>query len=226
MSCGVIGNTLDFGSKDSEFEPQQDNNRSITKLIYTMEKFVCADCDICILNNYNPLVGDGIIPANIMFVGRNPDNYEHKHNIPFINKAGALFQRYLNLFNFSRDHIFITNAVKCKTPSNRIPVDVEIYNCGKYLDQEIATVNPKIIVLLGTTAIRTYFKLAFTDININIEDVNGKYMIHKNRIILFAIHPSHALSLIKGREQLFVAFTQLVSLYRYINPAHETNIIQ
>lgn len=188
-----------------------------------MSDFTCSLCDICSINNHRPLLGDGNLDANIMFVTRNPSAFEVKNNIPLISKDGLLFQRYLDLFNFSRDIIYITNAVKCRTPGHRYPTDQELYNCREYLDNEIKHINPKIIVLMGDTALRSYFKLAFTGINVSINHVNAKYMIHNGRVILFMINPAHALNGVDNRIAIYNSFLSLLYLYRIINPAHSIN---
>lgn len=189
-----------------------------------MNDFTCSKCDICLANNHHPLLGDGNLNANIMFINRNPNSFELKNNIPLISKEGLLFQNYLDLFNFSRDLIYITNAVKCKTPGHRYPTDIEIFNCNEYLDNEIKNINPRIIVLLGDTAIRSYFKLAFTNLTIHIDSLNAKYMIHKDRIILFMVSPHSAYFSFMGRVAMYHAFQSLTYLYRIINPSHTLNI--
>jgi uracil-DNA glycosylase family 4 len=184
----------------------------------------CTKCDICLINNYHPLEGDGNNDANILFITRNPTSFDVKNNVPMISKDGMLFQEYLDMFNFNRDLIYITNAVKCRTPGNRYPTDKEIYNCRGYLDLEISKINPKIIVLLGLTAVKSYFKLAFSTINLNMDMLNSKYIVSNGRIILFMVHPVHGLNSISGRIKLYNAFLSLLRLYYIINPAHKISI--
>jgi uracil-DNA glycosylase len=188
-----------------------------------MIEFTCSKCDICSINNHTPIIGDGNLNANIMFIARNPSAYELKNNIPLISKDGLLFQRYLDLFNFDRNLIYITNAVKCKTPAHRYPTDIELHNCREYLDTEIKEVNPKIIILLGDTALRSYFKLAHSVVNVHINSLNGKYMIHNGRVILFMIAPYYGLNSQSSRIEIYKAFLSLFSLYKIINPAHSIN---
>lgn len=188
-----------------------------------MTEFTCSKCDICLINNHTPITGDGNLNANIMFITRNPNAFEMKHNIPLINKEGLLFQRYLDLFNFSRDLIYITNSVKCKTPGHRYPTDQEIYNCREYLTNEIKHVNPKILIIIGETALRSYFNLEFTGTTVNIHEINAKYMVHNGRVVLFMIHPSHAMNSQYNRIELYKAFLSLFALYKIINPAHTVN---
>lgn len=189
-----------------------------------MSEFTCSRCDICTINNHLPLLGDGNPNANIMFINKNPTALEIKNNIPLISKDGMLLQEYFDLFNFTRDLIYITNAVKCKTPGHRYPTDVEIAHCYSYLDDEIKTINPKIIVLMGIVPIRSYFKLAFSNSIFDVDAVSSKYMIHNNRIIVFMPHPSFAINSVFVRQAIFNTFNTILDLYRVINPGHTTNI--
>lgn len=175
------------------------------------------------MNNNTPIQGDGNLDANIMFIARNPSAYEMKNNIPLISKDGELFQKYLDLFNFSRDMIYITNAVKCRTPGHRYPTDIELMHCRDLLENEIKNVNPKIIVLLGDTAIRSYFKLYHRTLMIHAKELNAKYMIHNERVILFMENPAHGLTSIYVRYNIYYAFLTLLDLYQIINPAHSVN---
>lgn len=181
----------------------------------------CTKCDICIHSNFKPLHGDGYLDAAIMFVNRNPTALEHKKDIPLISVNGLVFQQFLELFNFSRDKIYITNAVKCKTPSNRFPTAIEIDNCRDYLQIEIDRVNPKIIVLIGESAIRSYFKVPY--IPINDQTLNGKYVVHNGRIIIFMSNIAHGVTSVYVRTNMYNAFLTLLRLYRVFNPYHSTN---
>lgn len=189
-----------------------------------MKEIKCTRCDICSSNNYEPLAGDGNYNANIMFVGRSPTAFDIKLNVPLVSKDGMLFQRYLDLFNFDRDLIYVTNAIKCKTPNNRYPSDIEIHNCRENLEAEIIRINPKIIVLMGITAIRSYFKLAFIVFPFTMEQLNARYMLYNGRIIIFMVHPSHGLNSIDVRGKIYIAFHVLNTIYKIINPGHSTNI--
>jgi len=188
------------------------------------KEFTCSRCDICTINNHTMMNGDGNENANIMFITRNPSSFEKKNNVPMIDKEGMLFQKYLDLFNFSREEVYITYAVKCKTPGHRIPTDKEIANCYIQLDYELDIVKPKIVVLIGEVAIRAYFKLAYTNKNVDILSLNARTIIHNDRVIVFMVTPSYGLCNVQGRELIYEAFTTLLIEYRKINPLHETNI--
>jgi DNA polymerase len=184
----------------------------------------CYNCDICKQNDYHPLFGDGNPDAILMFVSRNPLSKEHKADVPFLGKDGELFQVYLDLFGFHRDNIFITNAVKCTTPHHRVPTEVELTNCRPYLFYEIMSVKPRIIVLLGLTAIRSYFNIIWNHTNLDMNILNGRVTAKDNTVIFFMHHPYHALNNKKIKIEMFISFIKLLNLYRSINPNHQTLI--
>lgn len=184
----------------------------------------CVKCDICSNNNHRPIWGDGSHSAQIMFIDSNPSYAERKHNIPQMNKAGMLFQIYLNLFNINRDDVYITYIVKCKTPNGRYPSDCELLNCREHLEEELTTINPKIVVLLGTTAFRSYFNLIGKDIPIDIGKLQGKHLIHNGRIIIFSYSPATIYKYIKYRIDMYKVFIKLIKFIRIYKPWHKTTI--
>ena len=68
---------------------------------------------------------------------------------------------------------------------------------------------------------RSYFKKAYSVLNIHVEHLNGRYMIHNGRVIVFMIHPVHGLNSIDVKVKIFKSFLTLLQLYRVINPLHE-----
>jgi len=76
---------------------------------------------------------------------------------------------------------------------------------------------------MGDTALRSYFKLAFTNVTVSINHLNAKYMIHNGRVILFMISPAHAINSSVNRVAIYNSFISLLYLYRVINPSHIIN---
>jgi DNA polymerase len=180
----------------------------------------CNKCDLC-LTRKNIVNGHGNIGAELMFIGEAPGYTEDKYGTPFTGKAGALLTKYLELFNFHRiTNIYITNIIKCRPPSNRKPTNIEISNCRPYLINEINTVNPKIIVLLGNTAIETLLGVT------GISKIRGKWIHTNSRWIMPMFHPSYLLddSRLKERTLMFNDFNKILDKYREIvDWKHNTN---
>ena len=112
----------------------------------------CYRCDIAIRRK-NIVVGRGNLDADLMIIGEAPGAKEDTTGIPYVGKSGRMLQYYLDLYGIERQHIYLTNIIKCKLPANSHPTKTHIQNCREYLVTELTTVKPKVIVLLGNTAI-------------------------------------------------------------------------
>ncbi|HOO68492.1 MAG TPA: uracil-DNA glycosylase, partial [Bacilli bacterium] len=75
----------------------------------------CFNCDLCSTRK-RIVNGFGNINSSIMFIGEAPGYHEDKNGVPFCGNAGKELQKYLDLCNFNRKEIYITNAIKCRPP--------------------------------------------------------------------------------------------------------------
>ena len=120
----------------------------------TMEELAekIRDCQKCPLSQTRKkaVPGEGNHNSIVMFVGEAPGGDEDREGLPFIGRAGQLFTRILQSVQIERKDVFITNIVKCRPPENRNPNKSEIEICLPYLESQIALINPKIIVTLGS----------------------------------------------------------------------------
>ena len=96
--------------------------------------------------------GEGPSNAKLMLVGQNPGAEEDKTGKPFIGRAGKFLNKVLAKNGIRREEVFITNIVKHLSPNNRKPLPDEIEACAPYLEAQIKTVKPKIVVLMGKVA--------------------------------------------------------------------------
>jgi uracil-DNA glycosylase len=100
------------------------------------------------------LIGDGPVPCGGMIVGEAPGSDEDENGIPFSGASGEFLRQQLKDFGLDPKTLFITNVVKCHPPKNKRPKRTEAKTCSSlYLPKEIAAVKPKVILLLGGTAI-------------------------------------------------------------------------
>lgn len=113
----------------------------------------CKKCKLC-SNRTNLVFGIGNKDADIMFIGEGPGADEDSQGIPFVGKAGQLMNKAFEGLNISRDNIYIANVVKCRPPQNRVPENDEALACLDYLRNQVVLIKPKIIVLLGSTALK------------------------------------------------------------------------
>ncbi len=101
----------------------------------------------------NLVFSDGNIDAKIMIVGEAPGAQEDILGIPFVGRAGKLLDKMLESINLSRKKVYISNVINYRPPANRRPSDEEINRYLPYLTSHIEIINPKILLLLGSTAL-------------------------------------------------------------------------
>ena len=106
-------------------------------------------------NANNLVFGDGNIEAKIMIVGEGPGAQEDAEGKPFVGRAGKLLDKMLDAIKLDRKSVYISNVVNYRPPLNRRPTETEIKRYLPYLINHIEIINPKILVLLGSTALNT-----------------------------------------------------------------------
>lgn len=113
----------------------------------------CNKCKLC-SGRKNIVFGQGNKNAKIMFIGEGPGADEDLQGIPFVGKAGKLMDMAFDGVGIKREEVYIANVVKCRPPNNRVPEVDETKACLDYLRNQVVLVKPKIIVLLGSTALK------------------------------------------------------------------------
>lgn len=112
--------------------------------------------------------GSGNTETKILLVGEGPGRNEDMQGLPFVGQAGKLLDKFLVLAGLERKKVFITNIVHHRPPENRDPLPNEIESYGKYLDQMINIIKPKVIITLGRFSMAKFLPDVF------ISDVHGK----------------------------------------------------
>ena len=140
-------------------------------------------------NSTNVVFSDGNPNAKIMIIGEGPGENEDFEAVPFIGRTGELLDKMLLSINLDRDNIYITNVVNYRSPENRSPTEKEITRYLPYLTKHIEIINPKILILLGSTALN-----AIIDDNLVISEARGKWIEKKigkcNTLIIASFHPA------------------------------------
>lgn len=113
-------------------------------------------CNKCNLykNRQNIVFGEGNKNAKIMFIGEGPGANEDAEGRPFVGKSGKLMDMGFQAVGLKREEVYIANIVKCRPPSNRNPEEEESKICLNYLRNQVILLKPKIIVLLGSVALK------------------------------------------------------------------------
>ncbi len=144
-------------------------------------------------NNATQMVfGDGNTDSPIMIVGEGPGQKEDELGKPFVGDAGQLLNKMFNAINLKREKIYITNVVNYRPPNNRKPEPAEINRYSEFLREHISIINPKILILMGSTAMEALFG---SKIKISKERGNWKDLIINNKTYLTMItfHPAYLL---------------------------------
>lgn len=113
----------------------------------------CKKCKLCTGRN-NIVFGTGNKEADLMFIGEGPGADEDREGEPFVGKAGKLMNMAFDGIGIKREEVYIANIVKCRPPSNRNPETDEADACIDYLRNQVMLVKPKVIVLLGSVALK------------------------------------------------------------------------
>ena len=179
-------------------------------------------CQKCSLSKtrHKVVFGEGNKDAEIMLIGEGPGYYEDQSGIPFVGKSGKLLDKIIEVCGFTRkDHIFIANIVKCRPPQNRAPLPEERETCIPYLYKQIDLIKPKIIILLGATALN-----GLIDPNARITKVRGKWMEWKGIQVMPTYHPSALLRNPSLKRDAWEDFKKVVAKYReLVNPKHHSD---
>ena len=149
------------------------------------------NCDL--KNNAKKMVfSDGNINSQIMIVGEGPGEKEDEIGKPFVGDAGNLLNKMLSAININRESVYITNVVNFRPPNNRKPTSAEINRYSIFLREHILIINPKILIIMGSTAME-----ALVGNNIKISKDRGKWkeIIIKNKTFtsIVTFHPAYLL---------------------------------
>jgi DNA polymerase len=180
----------------------------------------CQDCPLW-ANATQTVFGAGDPQARVMLIGEQPGDEEDKKGLPFVGPAGRLLDRALEAAGVDREHLYVTNAVKHfkwqlrgKRRLHKTPAQREIDACYQWLEREIETVKPHVIVALGATAARAVISKDF-----KVSLMRGQFVESPLAPYVFAtFHPS-ALLRLKDEAEKEAAFEQLVKDLKLIQKA-------
>ncbi|PWL40937.1 MAG: uracil-DNA glycosylase [Bacillota bacterium] len=165
-----------------------------------------ALCKNCVLYEERNMAvaGSGSIGADLMLIGEGPGAEEDKNGVPFVGAAGRLLTDMLDAVDIDRDKLYVTNIVKCRPPKNRTPKDEEAAACLPYLQRQLEIIDPKVILLLGATALRYVLSP-----NLRITRDRGTWHQVDGRWIMATFHPA---ALLRDPRKKPDSFDDMVSL--------------
>ena len=113
----------------------------------------CTNCELY-KGRKHLVFGEGSHKALIMFIGEGPGREEDETGRPFVGRSGKLLRQMIDTIKIMKEDKYIANIVQCRPPNNRAPLKEEIEMCSKYLRKQIDIIKPKLLVLLGKTAVK------------------------------------------------------------------------
>ena len=154
--------------KKDNYEIPEDKSKSLEflkKSIMNLKK-----CDLK-ENAKNIVFSDGNPKSKIMLIGEAPGANEDDEGLPFVGRAGMLLDKMLTAINLDRKKVYISNIINYRPPENRRPTDEEIKRYLPFITKHIEIINPKILVLLGSTAMN-----ALIGNDVVISKMRGKWI--------------------------------------------------
>lgn len=167
-----------------------DNKKDLKAFLMSRIEDELKNCQRCALckERTRSVPGEGPLSAPLMFVGEGPGADEDVQGKPFVGRAGQLLDKILKAAEISREEVYITNVVKCRPPGNRVPAIEEIVVCQKFLEAQIAIINPSIIVCLGNTPAKWILGT-----NEGITKLRGRWFSWRGIDVMPMFHPSYLL---------------------------------
>ena len=144
------------------------------------------------INAKNLVFSDGNPLSPLMIVGEGPGQKEDEIGKPFVGDAGMLLTKMLKAINLNRHDVYITNVINYRPPNNRKPETSEIIRYSEFLREHISIIKPKILVLMGSTAMESFFGQS-----LKISKERGKWkelIINKKTYqTILTFHPAYLL---------------------------------
>lgn len=168
--------------------------------------FRCRGCRLCETRT-NVVFADGNEHAELMFIGEGPGADEDAQGVPFVGKAGQLLTKMIAAMQFKREEVYIANIVKCRPPGNRNPTDDEMAACLPYLLRQIELVRPKVIVLLGSVALKGLLNRS------GIMRMRGHWLDYRGIMVMPTFHPAYLLRYEAGKKDAWSDLQQVMKVF-------------
>ena len=181
---------------------------SIAKMDWPALQDSVASCVACGLyaKRNKTVFGVGDRNADWLFVGEGPGAEEDAQGEPFVGQAGALLDNMLAAIELKRGaNVYIANIVKCRPPQNRDPEQDEVAECEPFLKQQIAVIQPEVIVALGRCAAQTLLRDATS-----ITRMRGKWREYQGIPLMPTFHPAYLLRNAAGKKSVWIDLQQVM----------------
>ncbi len=179
-----------------------------------MDGLCVRDCTQCpdLVDSRSQIVnGVGPEDAELLFVGEGPGATEDTKGEPFVGRSGSVLDEALAEAGLLREDVRITNCVRCRPPENRDPTSTELANCRGYLDAEIETVEPELVITLGKVPSEHLLDRSVAITNEAGEIVEQRFGDRSQRLLL-SVHPAATLYDRSQRTTFFETIAAAVEL--------------
>ena len=175
------------GSENNSNHGQQDKIKKLKEIRDQINSI--ENCNLK-MNSKNIVLGDGNVNSPIMFIGEAPGAKEDNSGFTFQGEVGELLKKMLDAINIDIKKVYLTYSINFRPPEDRKPSTQEIKRYSKFLKEHISIISPKIIVLLGSTAMESV-----TGLNDNISNRRGRWgeiiLKDRNIPIMITFSPSY-----------------------------------
>ena len=172
--------------KSNKFEIPENKVEELLLLKKSIENI--KNCDLK-KQAKNLVFSDGNPKSKIMLIGEAPGANEDQEGLPFVGRAGMLLDKMLTAINLDRKKVYISNIINYRPPENRRPTEEEIKRYLPFITKHIEIINPKILVLLGSTAMN-----ALIGSDVVISKMRGKWIKKKfgncDTSVIITFHPA------------------------------------
>lgn len=201
-----------LGYSYSDISPYKEDEISL-QLPQNMQELrkQLSKCHLCELSKSrkNVVFGEGNLNAKILFIGEAPGASEDASGKPFVGRSGEMLDKIIvNVLKIPKDHVYITNIVKCRPPQNREPSPVETHTCMPYLYKQVELIKPKIVVTLGATAYHY-----FTGDETPISKIHGTIIEKDGLVVMPTYHPGYLLRNPSFKHDTWEDFKKIKKLY-------------
>ena len=165
----------------------------------------------------NTVFADGNQESDIMLIGEAPGINEDKCGIPFCGQSGKLLDNILSAIQINRTQCYITNVMFWRPPCNRRPTKDEISICKPFVEKHISLIKPKIIILVGSTAVESLLnlKISMGQLRKQIFQYSNQYLVKCiDTFVIF--HPSYLLRQPSQKKNMWSDIQKIFSFYKKI----------
>ena len=173
----------------------------------------CTRCKLHTLGRRQVVFGVGNPQARLMFVGEAPGEDEDKIGEPFVGRAGQLLTKIIEAIGMTRDQVYIANVIKCRPPGNRNPEPDEVATCEPFLFEQLAIVQPRVVVALGKFASQSLLRTTEP-----ITKLRGRVFEWRGASLIPTFHPAYLLRNPPAKREVWEDMKKVRELLQAVQP--------